>query len=458
MSHFLREKIYYKKLENVVIYLYNNKKCFNMEVINMAELGYIDKCLIAAKASLNASCLTREGSEKKLMDAAIETMDIKALPEYMRAHPERFSDLDISKDDNNKLMQIFVIPVVLSNGEQIDVIVNQKGQDMACVFRDEADNKKSFQLTPRMKNQISENVPDISEDLLQSIGYSREDIEREFFPETLKDFAEKVEDDSLVPKSKKESIERINNKSSKNIEEVEKENGEEEQDIQVPEEIRDEIARLCSENDYDIGSLKEVMLVNPQTITDNLENTGFSENGGNVYCLRFKDSKLNNDRVVMVQPGKTPVDDRTYDDYMTDYMIEHRGQKVSESIEDEHDKIVYTDLHGHTIIGEIEKEPRDLNCSEKQIIQEEMDKLDESAEQIMNSDMPLEEKATILKQINEKRIEIFEKYGIQVPLVEDEIRADNEIHDEVIQDGLEEPEDDGRDPRESNHSHEHKLF
>ena len=47
-------------------------------------------------------------------------------------HPEKM--------DNDKLMRTYVIPLVLDNGEQIDLIVNSKGQDMACVYLDEDSN------------------------------------------------------------------------------------------------------------------------------------------------------------------------------------------------------------------------------------------------------------------------------------------------------------------------------
>ena len=45
------------------------------------SLNYIDKCFVAALASVNASYLSREGSVRPAYNAAIETMQIKTLAE-----------------------------------------------------------------------------------------------------------------------------------------------------------------------------------------------------------------------------------------------------------------------------------------------------------------------------------------------------------------------------------------
>ena len=104
-------------------------------------------------------------------------------------------------------------------------------------------------------------------------------------------------------------------------------------------------------------------------------------------------------RVVMVQ-GDYAVDNRMYDDYMNDYMNEHRGEKVVKTTEDEHDKLTYTDLDGNTTTCEITREPRDLNCSEKELLIAEMEKLDSAAGQILASDMPIEDKTQEIIKIN----------------------------------------------------------
>ena len=202
------------------------------------------------------------------------------------------------------------------------------------------------------------------------------------------------------------------------------------------------------------------MEVRPEIIQDNLENTGIRENNGRVYCLRFRDGGNIQGRVVMAQ-GEKVVDDRRYDDYMNDYMNEHKGQKRIKTIEDEHDKLIYTDLDGNTTICEITKEPRDLNCSDKELLQVEMEKLDNASAYILNSDMPLQAKTQEFMKINNKRLELFKSYGIEVPTVENEIEADIEISEEVqdyaeerIADEEEASIKEERDPRESSGSHD----
>ena len=121
------------------------------------SLTYIDKCFVAALATMNASYLSREGNVRSASNAAIDTMKIKTLAEYYKGDPEKFKTYDPSKLDDNKLMRTYVIPLVLDNGETLDLIVNSKGQDMACVFLDEDSKEHQFQLTPRMKNEIMRN-------------------------------------------------------------------------------------------------------------------------------------------------------------------------------------------------------------------------------------------------------------------------------------------------------------
>lgn len=392
-------------------------------------LGYIEKCLVAAKASMNASALGSEGDSVKLMNCGIDTMRISTLGEYLAArkraeNPVNGKGWDKSLEDDDKLARCFVVPVTLPNGQEIEVIVNKDGQDMACMYKDEAGNEKEFQLTPRMKKEIETMTPDNLKEVLGEEVY-----QKEFMPENLDEFAEKVSDDELVPKNKKHAA-KIAGITVQELEEKEQEK--EEAMNELPAEARDSVARICSEHGLDIASLKEVMEVPPQTISDNLEGTGIKENNGKVTCLRFKDGEKLQGRVVMVQ-GDYAVDNRMYDDYMNDYMNEHKGEKVVKTTEDEHDKLTYTDLDGNTTTCEITREPRDLNCSDKEALIEEMSKLDCAANQILTSEMPIEDKTQEMIKINGKRKDLFKEYGIEVPIVENEIEADIEISEEIYE-------------------------
>lgn len=383
-------------------------------------LGYVEKCLVASKASLNASALSSEGNNVKLMNCGIDTMRISTLGEYLAdKRIKEGKEINLDLRDDMKLAKTFVVPVTLPNGQEIEVIVNQKGQDMACMYRDEAGNEKSFQLTPRMKREIENMTPD---NLREVIG--EESFQKEFLPDDVDEFAEKVSKDELVPKNKKQAAKMAG------IESKELEQEKEQAEKEIPEGARDTIAKICSEHDLDITALKEVMEVRPEVVTDNLPNTGIQENSGNVYCLRFRDAGNLQGRVVMVQ-GDNAVDKRENDDYMNDYMNEHKGEKKIYNTEDEHDKVSFTDIDGNTTVSEISKEPRDLSCTEKEQLQEELQKLEQNASQIMSSDMSLEQKNEQMMKINNKRLSIFKDYGISVPSVESEIEADLEIGEEI---------------------------
>ena len=403
------------------------------------NLGYIEKSWIAAKASLNGSALSSEGESVALKDCGIDTMKIATLGDYLAdRRMKEGKDINFDLRDDEKLSRRYVIPVTLPNGQEIEVIVNQEGQDEACMYRDEEGNEKEFQLTPRMKEAIESMMPS---NLKEVIG--EEAYKQGFIPETLDDYAEKVQQDELVPKNAKHAVQM----AGITADELEKEKTEiEEAEKEIPTEARDKISKICSEQNLDITTLKEVMEVEPEVISDNLEETGIRENNGRVYCLRFRDAANLQGRVVMVQ-GEKAVDERRYDDYMNDYMNEHKDQKVVEEVECEHDKIAYTDLHGNTVVCEMMKEPRDLGCSEKELIQAEMEKLDKNAEYILNSDMPLENKTQEMIKINQKRLDIFKSYGITVPTVENEIEADMEISEEVGEEAALEQEDEDKEER-----------
>lgn len=412
---------------------------------NSLEDKYLEQCFIASKASENGSALSSKGKYFKLRDCGIDTKKISTLGDYLSKQrldegksfdSEEITDL---RDDEN-LAKVYVVPVILPNGEEVQVIVNQKGQDMACIYRDQEGNQKTFQLTERMEEEI---VPNGLEEIV-----GRKVIEQELLAKDLDEFAEKVSKDELVPKTREEALKRVSpetekeskGEDAKKVDAKKVEAEIEEAEKEVPAEARDIIAEICSEHDLDIRNLKEVMEVEPEVINDNLEDTGIQENNGTVYCLRFRDGGNLQGRVVMVQ-GSKAIDNRNYDSYMNDYMNEHRGERYVESAEDEHDKLIYTDLDGNTTVCEMYREPRDMNCSDKEILQAEMQKLDSSTKQILTSDMPLELKTQEIIKINGKRLDLFREYGIEVPTIENEIEADIDLSEEVGENATESREE-----------------
>lgn len=174
------------------------------------SLTMLDKAKTAAKASLNASYRPREGREGKVMDAAIETDKIRTLAEYRGMNPEKLSTWNPERKDIDKLMEIYVIPIVLPTGEKIDVVVNQKGQDMACIYLDEESNERSFHLTTRMQNELKRSMTGTE------LKMDPKEIERILTPKTLEEFTELAAKDKLVPKNPeevKDSVKEANGKS-----------------------------------------------------------------------------------------------------------------------------------------------------------------------------------------------------------------------------------------------------
>ncbi len=168
------------------------------------SLTMLDKAGIAAMVALNASYRPREGREGKVMDVAIQTDKIRTLAEYREMNPEKFSTWNPERKDNNKLMRTYVIPIQLATGEEIDLIVNSKGQDMACVYRDEEGNENSFHLTSRMQKEILKDA--LGEEVTAQEFH---DIKKVLIPETLEEFTKKVEKGNLVPEGKKDIEKRL---------------------------------------------------------------------------------------------------------------------------------------------------------------------------------------------------------------------------------------------------------
>ena len=188
---------------------------------------------------------------------------------------------------------------------------------------------------------------------------------------------------------------------------------------------------------------------NPNSITDKIENTGLNYERGEVVCLRFKGKEISgNDRIMMLQGDRT-IDKREYDADMSVLMDKEYPKEKIDNLEDKNMKISYTDLDNHTYISEIQREPRDLTLMQKQIMLKELETINQNEKKIWNSDLPIEDKAREMIKINNKRIEVFKKYGISVPNIELEIKADNDISKKVLEDNKNVDDDaDGRDPRD----------
>lgn len=371
-------------------------------------------------------------------------------------------DINYIKQADGKIVPIIQVDGILKNGEKIQVILDENGKDMACIL---VDRNNEFKLTPRMEAVI----------LARAVKGTKGKIDHETLknalcPDTIEDFEKEIGNDTLIPKNFEETIKKIRESMDKSedgnqvidleeLTEEEKELYDEKEETTeeelLPDDVRDEVAKIRSKEG---ARLKHVLLTkDPSSISDKLiDDAGLRDNGEPVYCLSFEKRSLDidSDRVVFVQ-GSRVIDDRKYDEDATRVLEPYRTSSVVRSIEDDENKVIYTDLDGHTFVENMVAEPRDLNLMQKDLLREELEKLDRAEDTIRSSDMSLDQKIEECEKINNRRIEIFDKYGLKLPEIRSEIRGDMQIGDE-IQDDIEEREsdeidDDGYDPRETRH-------
>ena len=204
------------------------------------NLGYVEKCWMASKASLNASI---EGYDLK--DCAIDTMKISTFGEYLankkrNEDPTNPSGWDDSLKDEKSLGKRYVIPVTLPNGRELDVIVDQKGRDEARIVVNLGEGEKEFDLTPRIKKAIQDNVPENMDKVIGEEAYKAN-----FLPDSIDEYAEKVRKDELIPKDKKHAAQIAGIQTA----ELQKTDGRDSErqnaEKEIPAEARDEIAKIC---------------------------------------------------------------------------------------------------------------------------------------------------------------------------------------------------------------------
>ena len=425
----------------------------------------IDKAKIAAGITLN----TQYGK-----DIAVDTDGIQLLEDYIRRKNEaerneadaaELAELerDINEEEptNEELSGAYYAAITLPNGEKIELVVNHDGQEIAKILA--RSSEKEIELNPTIQKEISRSLVGVETKLDPEILVSA------LTPATLEELQRDLVDENLVPNSPEETVEKIKENADvrdSDIRAIPQEEREQEDPTEkleeeaVPKEVRDSLSEILSQipdlQDRDrYKTLRiEAMQITAETLNNNLRNTGFDPNGPHVYCFKFIGGNGLKDRIIMLQPGSKPVDERQYDDYVSDYMREHRGQTPQTEKILEHDYIDYVDIDGNKSSQVIKKTPSDLECSQKEVLQIELEKLNDSTNSIINSDLSIEDKSRELTKINEKRLALFKEYGIEVPIVEDEIKADMEITEEVAENEereeprqIEEPEEELEEPK-----------
>lgn len=436
-----------------------------------SDLTMLDKAGIAAMASLNASYRSSEGKEGKAMNAAIHTDEIKTLAEYRNLNPER--------KENNKLMRTYVIPLTLDNGERIDLIVNSKGQDMACVYYDEEGNQKSFELTSRMKKDILKDV--------EGEKFSKEDfceITRELIPETLDEFSEKVEKGKLVPEGKKDVKKRLSD-SKKGVEKDQEDGLTVEEAAAATGLGEDVLAQFADENGRILGIRTTSDIENLSKQLDFELGQASSE----VILLRVNDG-TNKDKGYVLSPDGTilysSMDGRGNTELVTDIVntgsVGDDIDNVDKAVRDkaaESKKIVYEMSDSGKTIEYAEK------GNEKEVEGYEMDadvilkEVEKSIQDIDNSDCKSSEKfdkkGHAIFFASQKLKNLQTAYGVHEPVKVEELEnrakenwrlaEEEKMKESIVETAVgianvaipfKRPE--GNDPREQNHDHSNGIM
>lgn len=350
------------------------------------SLNIFDQSWIAAKASLNASYRPRENSEGKVLNAAIKTEEIRTLAEYRKMNPEKLSTWNPERKDIDKLMEIYVVPIVLPTGEQIDVIVNQKGQDMACIYLDAEGNKESFHLTTRMQNELKKSMTGVE------LTMDPKEIERILTPETLEEFTELVAKDKLVPKNPEEVTDRVKeSKGQDSLQEQEQEGMTIEEASATTGINKDALEKFADENGRIVGIRKTTDIEGLSQELDYELGNASSE----VILLRVNDGTTQNKGYVLDSSGNimySSLDGRGNPEVVTDIVRTGSNgdsfESVDEAIKDqeaESRQVEYTSISEHSGLSKnVEYAEKG---SEKEIQgyeKEAMEKMKELTEKIKN--------------------------------------------------------------------------
>lgn len=428
------------------------------------SLTYVDKCMVAAMATMNASYLSREGNVRSASNAAIETMQIKTLAEYYKGDPEKLKTYDPSKMDNDKLMRSYVIPLVLDNGETIDLIVNSKGQDMACVYLDEDSKESQFALTPRMKTEI-ENA--VKKNGINGIKTKMDisEIEKMMQPDTLEEFTEAVSKDNLVPKSPRDTIAKV--KSKDENADIQMANDEvfeiEDEENKTPEEIQNDISleekrlqgiaekagmsledikKFCLENRLTSKAIKGAReIVDVDGLENALNGTQLDDNSSSsVVVIKTQEEGLKNRARIVNKSGHTKFDNPKYDEQLLPLVPETQTVEAVKDYEKNDKSKKYEDIVIKNDDNETTVEYIEGNKTDTAIFEEKFNKLQleykQKLEKIENSDKsPVEKseaKEELAGEFYASVIDIERQTGVNATEVKD--KALDNAEDAVIED------------------------
>ena len=490
----------------------NNGKSMDRRI----KQGILASKLTARKLSIE----DRDGKSIDINDCYINTSEIMGLEEYLREKGE----LTERNIDTEKIKDRYVIPIILLDGRKIEIEVRdlQVGikPELAIIY----DTDRNVECTkPIILEEVNEYISNKTGNAISS------DIIREIFePKNMADLAEKISEDRyFLPTEPKDvakmleikaidslkksednvveedgedrnNPERVIYKEEKSQEEdpeqerntvpnnkpvynESKEDKKEDDSKDVPEDISEEVkndVKIILGKDEELRKngcrLKQVLKVDDgKSVADMIQSEDYADDNGiknnaPLTIYRFASGGVDlSDRVVILQEDRVisvgERDGKTISKKMDDI-----GSPEISYLKDNETQYMYTDLDGHKFVGDLSRNPNDLSDVKKDEILAEMDKLDKESFSILSSSMSDEEKTKSLQICNNKRLELIKENGLALP-IEGEIRADNEILEDMSEDiqadssevekpngvGLDDgvgPDDEGSDDRFPTHT------
>lgn len=274
-------------------------------------LGRGMKAFVAAEVALNSNF-----GELSRKNGAADTENIMTLADYMKKErPEKLKNWNPELRDDDKLMRTYVVPMVMPNGQRIDLVVNAKGRDIAQIYIDEEGDKRFH-----LDDSVKENIRIMTKGAIdKDKGY-----EREFIPKNLEELAEKISKDELVPKTQEDVAERKEKVDNEKLEGKEEKDDEKSLDevakeIGVPTEA---LEIFCKENDINPNSIKGSNIIqNTPKLQRQLGTKLAVPPGGEVIALRVNDIDASTKLAIIGLDGST-----------LDFNEEHDGERDEEKI------------------------------------------------------------------------------------------------------------------------------
>ena len=386
----------------------------------MEELENARKQLVLSRFYMSKPrILDFYGNEISKDDCVIDPNDIEFLN-----NPEDSNGIDYS------------IINIKYKGDTIRVALESIGNNTRSVMQQikTEDGKEKYDFL--LQDEIDEKKPRNIEDTLNP-----EMCAKTFSPKNFDELKKNIEaNGKIVPENASDAIEMVQNREryeksnsysqkferDDNTNEDREEENEEAEEIKnapkIPDEVKDEILKICEEKGLRVSQLKQILVVPATLAIEKGNNSGIRSDGGKVTFLRFSDGATKN-IVVPVQDGKAKEPSPENNKIYSEYMSERIGKEVL-SAADKDSKVVYTDEHGNTIVDNFTRKPNDLTRLEQEEFKKKWEELERRIQDINNSDLPEEEKANEKIAINDERNNLMKVYGVKIPIIEEEKQAD----------------------------------